>query len=62
MLTTKDLLYISDILEHHDALNKRMCNELSLINKSSIKTQFEDINQNLIEQFDCILELLKKES
>lgn len=62
MLTPKDVLYISDILDQTLVLNKRIGNDLTMIENEEVKTCFEHVNEKLREHYDTLLDVLKKEA
>jgi len=62
MLTPKDVLYISDILDQTLALNKRVANDLTMIENSDVKQCFKHVNQKLCEHYDTLLGLLEREA
>lgn len=62
MLTAKDVLYLSDILDQTLVLNKRIGNDLTMIENEEVKTCFEHVNEKLCEHYDTLLEVLKREA
>lgn len=62
MLTAKDVLYISDILDQTLVLNKRIGNDLTMIEGEEVKKCFEHVNEKLREHYDTLLELLEREA
>ncbi len=62
MLTPKDVLYISDILDQTLALNKRVGNDLTLLENNDVKQCFTEVNEKLCEQYDTLLNLLEREA
>lgn len=62
MLTAKDVLYISDILDQTLVLNKRIGNDLTMIEDEEVKKCFEHVNEKLREHYDTLLELLEREA
>lgn len=62
MLTPKDVLYVSDILDQTLVLNKRINNDLTMLETEEVKQCFEQVNKTLCEQFDTLLQLLEREA
>lgn len=62
MLTPKDVLYITDILDQTLVLNKRIGNDLTLLENEEVKQCFTNVNEKLREHYDTLLELLEKEA
>lgn len=62
MLTAKDVLYISDILDQTLVLNKRIGNDLTMIENEEVKKCFEHVNEKLCEHYDTFLQLLEREA
>lgn len=62
MLSTKDVLYLSDILDQISVLNQKITNDIAIIQDSNIKSHVEEINQSFVSEFDTLLNILKKES
>ena len=62
MLTPKDVLYLSDLLDQILVLNKRIGNDLTMIEDNKVKTFFEKVNQKLCEQYDALLNVLEREA
>lgn len=62
MLTAKDVLYLSDILDQTLVLNKRIGNDLNMIESEEVKTCFTHVNELLREHYDTFLDVLKKEA
>ncbi len=62
MLTPKDVLYLSDLLDQILVLNKRIGNDLTMIEDKKVKTCFEKVNQKLCEQYDALLNVLEREA
>ncbi len=62
MLTPKDVLYISDILDQTLALNKRIGNDVTMLENKEVKTCFKNVNKELCKQYDTLLKLLEREA
>lgn len=62
MLSVKDVLYLSDILDQISVLNQKITNDITLIQNSKIKSHVEEINESFVSEFDTLLNILKKES
>lgn len=62
MLTPKDVLYLTDMLDQTLVLNKRIGNETPMIQASEVKQCFENVNKKLREHFDTLLKILEKEA
>lgn len=62
ILTPKDVLYLSDVLDQTLVLNKRIANETELLQNKEVKACFQNVNQKLCEHYSTLLELLKKEA
>lgn len=61
MLTPKDVLYLEDLLDQTLVLNKRIANDVTMLSTEEIVSCFEDVNKNLKEEYQTLLEILKKE-
>lgn len=61
MLTPKDVLYLEDMLDQTFVLNKRIANDVTMIQNEEVKTCFEEVNSKLAEHYHTMVELLKKE-
>lgn len=62
ILTGKDVLYLNDLLDQCDVLSKRITHEIPLIQNENVQQCFEEVNQEIIHQYDALLELLSKEA
>lgn len=62
MLTPKDVLYLTDILDQTLVLNKRIGNEVTLLQSEEVKTCFEHVNEKLREHYNTLLEVLEREA
>lgn len=62
MLTAKDVLYLSDILDQTLALNKRIGNDLTMIKNKDVKKCFEHANEVLCESYHTLLKQLEREA
>lgn len=62
MVTAKDVLYLSDLLDQTLVLNKRIANDVTMIEDQDVKTCFEDVNKKLKEHYDALLKILEKEA
>ena len=51
MLTPKDVLYMEDILDQTLVLNKRVANDISMIQSEDVKTCFENVQEKLKEHY-----------
>lgn len=61
MLTPKDVLYLEDLLDQTLVLNKRIANDVTMLSTEEVVSCFEDVNKNLKEEYQTLLEILKKE-
>lgn len=61
MLTTKDVLYCSDLLDQTLVLNKRINQENTLLASPEVKKSFNNVNKKLKEQYRALVQILKKE-
>lgn len=62
MLTPKDVLYLTDILDQTLVLNKRIGNEVTLLQSEEVKKCFEHVNEKLREHYNTLLEVLEREA
>lgn len=62
MLTAKDVLYLSDILDQTLALNKRIANDLTMIENKEVKECFQHVNKVLCENYRTLLKQLEREA
>lgn len=62
MLTAKDVLYLSDILDQTLALNKRVGNDLTMIKSKEVKECFLHVNEVLCENYRTLLKQLEREA
>lgn len=62
MLTPKDVLYLEDVLDQSLVLNKRISQELSLIQNKEVKSCFEDVQKQLKEHYKTLLQILESEA
>ena len=58
MITAKDRLYISDILNHMLTLAKKNKTYLSVCDDTEVSNLIEDLNEVIVEQYDTWLNLL----
>lgn len=62
MLTPKDVLYLSDLLDQTLVLNKRIANDVTMIQSEEVKTCFENVNKKLKEDYQKMVKILEKEA
>lgn len=62
MLTPKDVLYLSDLLDQTLVLNKRIANDVTMIKSEEVKTCFENVNMKLKEHYQKMVQILEKEA
>ena len=62
MLTAKDVLYLTDLLDQTLVLNKRVANDMTMLQTKEVKDCFEDVNKTLKEQYKCMVKILEKEA
>lgn len=62
MLTAKDVLYLSDILDQTLALNKRVSNDITMIEDKEVKQCFQHVNEVLCESYRSLLKQLEREA
>lgn len=62
MLTPKDVLYLEDLLDQTLVLNKRVANDMTMIENEEVKTCFENVNEKLKEHYQSLLKILEKEA
>lgn len=62
MLTPKDVLYMEDILDQTLVLNKRVANDISMIQGEDVKTCFENVQEKLKEHYQTLLAILESEA
>lgn len=62
MLTAKDVLYLSDILDQTLVLNKRIGNDVTMIENEEVKQCFTHVNEKLCEHYNTLLDVLKREA
>lgn len=62
MLTGKDVLYLSDILDQMLALNKRVANDLTMIKDKEVEKCFQQVNEGLCECYRTLLKQLEREA
>lgn len=62
MLTPKDVLYLSDVLDQTLVLNKRLQAEIPMLQTAEVEKCFTHVNSELCKQFDSLLKLLEKEA
>ncbi|MEO2189728.1 oxidoreductase [[Clostridium] innocuum] len=62
MLTPKDVLYMEDILDQTLVLNKRVANDISMIQSEDVKTCFENVQGKLKEHYQTLLAILESEA
>lgn len=61
MLTAKDVLYCSDVLDQFSSLIIRMEEEKGLISNKDVKKCFENTQRGLTEAFANVLTILEEE-
>ena len=62
MLTPKDVLYMEDILDQTLVLNKRVANDISMLQSEDVKTCFENVQEKLKEHYQTLLAILESEA
>lgn len=62
MLTPKDVLYMEDILDQTLVLNKRVANDITMIQNEDVKTCFENVQEKLKEHYQTLLAILESEA
>lgn len=62
MLTPKDVLYLEDLLDQTLVLNKRVANDMTMIENEEVKNCFENVNEKLKEHYQSLLKILEKEA
>jgi len=62
MLTAKDVLYLSDILDQTLALNKRVSHDLTMITNEDVKQCFQHVNEKLCDSYNTLLQQLEREA
>lgn len=62
MLTPKDVLYLSDLLDQTFVLNKRIANDVTMLQSKEVETCFEHVNEKLKEHYQTLLKMLEKEA
>ncbi|WP_455802556.1 oxidoreductase [Amedibacillus sp. YH-ame6] len=62
MLTPKDVLYLSDLLDQTLVLNKRIANDMNMLQTEEVKTCFKNVNKKLKEQYKTMVKILEKEA
>lgn len=62
MLTPKDVLYLNDLLDQTLVLNKRIANDVTMIQCEEVKTCFEDVNKKLKDTYKDMVKILEKEA
>ena len=62
MLTPKDVLYMEDILDQTLVLNKRVANDISMIQSEDVTTCFENVQEKLKEHYQTLLAILESEA
>ncbi len=62
MLTGKDVLYLTDILDQTLVLNLRVANDLTMIKDKEVKACFQHVNQVLCESYRSLLAQLEREA
>lgn len=62
MLTPKDVLYLSDVLDQTFILNKRIANDVTIIQNEEVTSCFENVNVKLKEHYKKLLKILEKET
>ena len=62
MLTAKDVLYLSDILDQTLVLNKRVANDLTMIKDKDVDKCFQHVNEVLCECYRNLLKQLEREA
>lgn len=61
MLTPKDVLYLTDVLDQTLVLNKRVGHDITMLQNAEVKKCFEHVNEKLREHYDALLKILEKE-
>lgn len=61
MLTPKDVLYLNDLLDQTLVLNKRIANDVTMLQTEEVKTCFENVNEKLKEHYKKMVKILEKE-
>lgn len=61
MLTPKDVLYLSDLLDQTLVLNKRVANDVTMIQNKEVKSCFKHVNEKLKEHYQKMVKILEKE-
>lgn len=62
MLTPKDVLYLEDLLDQTLVLNKRVANDITMIENEEVKTCFENVKEELKKHYQSLLKILEKEA
>lgn len=62
MLTPKDVLYLEDLLDQTLVLNKRVANDINMIESKEVASCFKDVNTKLKEHYQALLKILEKEA
>lgn len=62
MLTPKDVLYLEDVLDQTLVLNKRVANDVTMLENEDVKTCFENVQEKLKEHYSTLLKILKEEA
>lgn len=62
MLTPKDVLYLTDLLDQTLVLNKRVANDLTMIQSEDVKKCFENVQKKLKEHYQELLAILESEA
>ncbi len=62
MLTGKDVLYLTDILDQTLVLNLRVANDLTMIKDKEVKACFLHVNEVLCESYRSLLAQLEREA
>lgn len=62
MLTPKDVLYMEDILDQTLVLNKRVANDITMIQSEDVKNCFENVQEKLKEHYQTLLAILESEA
>lgn len=62
MLTPKDVLYLTDLLDQSEALNKRIAQESTLLQTKEVKNCFAQVNEEIVRIYDQMLTILETEA
>lgn len=62
MLTPKDVLYLSDLLDQTLVLNKRIANDITMLQNKDVATCFKNTNKKLKDNYKAMVKILEKEA